>query len=134
MTKVSFLTRWAKKKWDKLKFWDKMYNTQPITPGELTDLRDFLIELVQSDEQILDMVKHEGFKRLEERVLPRYEDLIQKAMFEENTEKKIFYLNEAKVWNVFFSTIEEIPQEQDMAIRRYQEVKAELEPITERSY
>lgn len=54
-------------------------------------------------------------------------------MFEENTNKKIFYLNEAKVWNVLFSTIEEIPQEQDVAIQRYKEIKAELEPITERS-
>ena len=133
MAKISFLTAWAKRKWDKLKFWDKVYNSQPMTHQEFSDFRDFLVELVQSDEQILDMVKHPGFRRLEERVLPRYEDLIQKAMFEENTNKKIFYLNEAKVWNVLFSTIEEIPQEQDVAIQRYKEIKAELEPITERS-
>lgn len=76
MAKISFLTAWAKRKWDKLKFWDKVYNSQPMTHQEFSDFRDFLVELVQSDEQILDMVKHPGFRRLEERVLPRYEDLI----------------------------------------------------------
>ena len=132
LKKQLFLTLWAKKNWDK--FWSKwrVVNNNPLTSKEIDDFKQFLIDLVAEDEEILQTVRSAGFQKIEQRVVPRYEDLIQKALFETDIPKRLRYLDEAKLWNVFFSTLEEIPQEQTEAVLRYEELKT-LEPIYERS-
>ena len=93
-----------------------------------------MVGLIREDEDILEMVKHPGFRKLEDRVLPRYEDLIQRILFEQNPLLLANYINEARIWNVLFSTLEEIPEEQKQAVLRFKELESQEEPKYERSY
>jgi len=130
---TKFVTAWAKKAWEKVWKKQRALTGNPITAKDFSDLRDFLVDLVAEDEAILEMVKHPGFKKLEDRVMPRYEDLIQRILFEQNPLLRDNYINEARIWNVVFSTLEEVPEEQKQAVLKFKELET-AEPPYERSY
>lgn len=119
------LTLWGKIKFAK----DVLFSDLDIeNPKEYAELKQYLANIFNKNEAILEMVNSKGWKFYEQKLMELHDAFVNKAKWDR--EKRDYYLNMCCVIDLMFTTIEAVPADKESVEKEYENLDMlKLQPV-----